>query len=113
MYYRGIFKCREADCGYQTRSLLLNNRCMVAGCKGRVRSMVSESQANDTLRYLQGLFHVEKYLNELKMTRADAGDKIPHEQMLDEVRSYVDKVLDRSKYNKVDLSEIFSFMVKV
>ena len=66
----------------------------------------AESQVNDTLRYLQGLFNADKFKHELKLTE----EMIPHEQMLQEVKRQVDGVLDRSKYNKVDLRELFSFM---
>ena len=92
------------------------SRCMVTGCKGRIVATISESQANDTLRYLQGLFNVDKYLNELQL-KQKKGDKenlnlknIPHRAMLEEVSKHIDQMLDHSKYNKVDLSQIFSFM---
>lgn len=117
MYYKGNYKCREPACGHQTRSLLLKQKCMVAGCKGRVSAQTSELQVNDTLRYLQGLFNVEKFLNELHLTKR-AGDKenvdlknIPHRDVLNHVVRYIDSVLEKSKYNKVDLKEIFSFMI--
>ena len=51
-----------------TRGLLNNNRCMVTGCKGRVIASTTESQANDTLRYLQGLFNCEKFINEQQVS---------------------------------------------
>jgi len=89
---------------------------MVAGCKGRVSAAISEAQANDTLRYLQGLFNTDKYLHELKLKRkskkTDTEIAVPHRAMLDEVMGYIDNMLERSKYNKVDLSQIFQFMVK-
>jgi len=66
---------------------------MVSGCKGRVRAVTSESQANDTLRYLQGLFNVDKYLNELQMNAKGKentpSNSIPHAVMLDHVMSSV------------------------
>lgn len=52
MYYKGVYKCREPDCANQTRQLLLGNKCNNQGCKGRVVAKLTESQANDTLRYL-------------------------------------------------------------
>lgn len=120
MYYKGQYKCREPDCANQTRQLLINGRCNISGCKGRVVAKLSEQQANDTLRYLQGLFNVDKYLNEIQLsqkkldTNTATGNKdlanIPHREMLEKVMSYVDEVLNMSKYNKVDLKNIFSFM---
>jgi hypothetical protein len=35
---------------------------------------------------------------------------IPHKQMLDETLKYINDMLGMSKYNKVDLGSIFSFM---
>ena len=35
---------------------------------------------------------------------------IPHKQMLDDVLKYINDMLGMSKYNKVDLGSIFSFM---
>lgn len=104
----GVYKCREPGCGHVTRELLNKSRCMVIGCKGRVAAQTSESQANDTLRYLQGLFNVDKYRNEFKKAKHDA--PIPHEEMLNHVIEQVDALLDKSKYNKVDLKGLFSFM---
>jgi len=71
------------------------------------------------LRYLQGLFNVEKYLNELQHQKGNGKENmnankdlanIPHRQMLDQTMAYVDEMLNKSKYNKVDLKNIFSFM---
>jgi hypothetical protein len=81
MYYRGSYKCIEPECTNHTRALLINQRCNVIGCKGRVRAEVSEEQSNDTLRYLQGLFNVDKYKNELMLrnkANKEAADNIPH-----------------------------------
>lgn len=109
----GLFKCREPDCANQTRQLLLNGRCNNQGCKGRVLAKLSEQQANDTLRYLQGLFNVDKYLNELHMSQKKDKENmstnkltanIPHQEMLATVMAHIDDVLNKSKYNKVDLS---------
>jgi len=35
---------------------------------------------------------------------------IPHQRMLDETLKYINDMLGMSKYNKVDLGSIFSFM---
>ena len=112
-----MYKCREPSCGNQTRQLLLKNRCNVNGCKGRVNATISEAQTNDTLRYLQGLFNVDKFQNELALTSKKGNEKenaklmnVPHKDMLDHVMKYIDTLLESSKYNKVDLSSIFSFM---
>lgn len=35
---------------------------------------------------------------------------IPHKEMLKQIMALVDDVLNKSKYNKVDLTKIFSFM---
>ena len=35
---------------------------------------------------------------------------IPHKRMLDETLEYINNMLGMSKYNKVDLGSIFSFM---
>ena len=80
-----------------------------------------EEQANDTLRYLQGLVNVEKYKNEIDLhkkpdQRAANTVKqeinIPHKDLLDSIKPYIDDFLSHSKYNKVDLSHIFSFMMQ-
>jgi len=122
MYYRGNYQCIESDCRNKTRQLLLKGKCNVVGCKGRVRAEVPEEQANDTLRYLQGLVNVEKYKNEIDLhkkpeQRGNTGAvkqeiNIPHKDMLDSIKPYIDEFLDHSKYNKVDLPQIFSFMMQ-
>ena len=35
---------------------------------------------------------------------------IPHKQMMDDTLKYINDMLGMSKYNKVDLGSIFSFM---
>ena len=79
-------------------------------CKGKMIPEYSEFATNDTLRYLQGLFNVKKYIHENKDTRRE--DEIPNFHKYAELKSKVDFVLNRSKYNKVDLKNIFSFMAK-
>jgi hypothetical protein len=37
---------------------------------------------------------------------------IPFEQELNSIRSLVDEVIEHSRYNKVDLGALFSFMGK-
>jgi hypothetical protein len=63
---------------------------------------------------LQGLFNVEKFKNELKLKGNNKENtdlmNVPHQEMLGHVMRYIDQVLERSKYNKVDLSQLFSFM---
>ena len=66
MYYKGSYQCSDNVCQNTTRQLLVASRCNVNGCKARVRATCSEAQVNDTLRYLQALFDVQKYLRELK-----------------------------------------------
>jgi len=74
---------------------------------------INERKANDTLRYLQGLFDVPKYIVEHPkkvdgelMTEQD----IPNISTFNNLKAIVDKVVARSKYNKVDLNALFSFM---
>ena len=94
----------------------MGNKCNNQGCKGRVVAKLSESQANDTLRYLQGLFNCDKYLDELMMSNKNPAmtnkklANIPHKRMLDDTLEYINNMLGMSKYNKVDLGSIFSFM---
>ena len=45
-------QCTDNVCKNVTRQLVIGNHCNVAGCKARVRAVVTESQVNDTLRYL-------------------------------------------------------------
>lgn len=73
----------------------------------------SEFATNDTLRYLQGLFNVKKYLHE-NSTKDDTRKEndIPNFHKYQDLKAKVDFVLNRSKYNKVDLKNIFSFMSK-
>jgi hypothetical protein len=74
---------------------------------------VSEEQSNDTLRYLQGLFNVDKYKSELMLrnkANKEAAENIPHQEMLRSILPKINEVLNHSGYNKVDLSKIFGFM---
>jgi hypothetical protein len=66
MYYKGSYKCSDNVCGNVTRSILVSHKCNVLGCKARVKPVVSEMQVNDTLRYLQSLFDIDKYCREMK-----------------------------------------------
>lgn len=63
-YYEGSYKCMEPACENKTRQLAVNSRCINGTCKGRLTSTFNEKTTNDTLRYLQGLFNVEKYIQE-------------------------------------------------
>ena len=69
----------------------------------------TEHQTNDTLRYLNGLFDLQKYIHENKMQDKTVSDISHYEKFL-EIERKVKAVMERSKYNKVDLSSIFSFM---
>ena len=72
MYYKGEYVCKEHHCKNETRRPLLNNRCAVIGCKGRVKALsVSEEKANDTLRYLEGLFNLDKFESEQKLNKGN------------------------------------------
>ncbi len=71
-------------------------------------SEYSEFATNDTLRYLQGLFNVRKYIHESKASKNE--NDVPYYIEFKKLQAKVDLVLSRSKYNKVDLSSIFSFM---
>ena len=73
----------------------------------------SERQTNDTLRYLQGLFDIQKFKDE----NSKDGDKAiinshPHQEAFDNIKKVVDEVMNHSKYNKVDLNQLFAFMDK-
>lgn len=69
----------------------------------------SERTTNDTLRYLQGLFDIDKYRVESNEGKLN---EIPFEKQFDEVKALVDDVMNHSKYNKVDLGSLFNFMDK-
>jgi len=56
---------------------------------------------------LQGLFNVKKYLHEHKDKKSD---DIVNAEQYKTLQDKVDAVMNRSKYNKVDLSSIFGFM---
>ena len=56
---------------------------------------------------MQGLFNVDKYKTEILK---DLHKTIPHEEIFRRLQDVVDTILKRSKYNKVDLGGIFSFM---
>ena len=71
----------------------------------------SEYATNDTLRYLQGLFNIKKYIHENKIPKESEGE-IPNISKYGQLQSKVDSILNRSKYNKVDLHNIFAFMLK-
>ena len=66
LYYKGVQSCRDNACGNQTRQLLIDTRCNVPTCKSKMAPDVSETQVNDTLRYLDSLFNVEQYEHEIK-----------------------------------------------
>jgi hypothetical protein len=53
---------------------------------------------------------VRKYLHETKSQKSE-GDVINYAEF-NKLKAKVDSVLNRSKYNKVDLRNIFSFMMK-
>ena len=79
--------------------------------------MVNERRANDTLRYLQGLFDVDKFIQEhpRKNTADGSGtqrtrEEIPNAAVYDHLKGIIDNVVQQSKYNKVDLNQLFSFM---
>jgi hypothetical protein len=79
-------------------------------CKGKMIPEYSEFATNDTLRYLQGLFNVMKYIHENKESKKE--DEVPFYIQYAELKAKVDFVMNRSKYNKVDLKNIFAFMSK-
>ena len=60
----GNYKCGEPSCGTRTQQLSVNQRCTNGTCKGKLEGEISERKANDTLRYLQGLFDVDKFVAE-------------------------------------------------
>ena len=70
----------------------------------------TEKITNDTLRYLQGHFDVKKYQSENK--EVDIHREIPYEEEFVRIKKLVDDVIEHSKYNKVDLGALFSFMAK-
>ena len=53
---------------------------------------------------------MRKYIHETKQTKLEA-DVINYDEF-NRLKFKVDSVLNRSKYNKVDLRNIFSFMTK-
>lgn len=62
---------------------------------------------------------MEKYITEqASANNAGAGataanqDSQPHEMEFKKIKKLIDEVIDRSGYNKVDLSVLFSFMDK-
>lgn len=106
----GTYVCSEPSCKTKTRQLLCEGRCVNVGCKGRtVSQSFSERITNDTLRYLQGLFDTDKY--RVESNEAKLND-IPFEPEFIEIKAVVDDVMNHSKYNKVDLGSLFSFMEK-
>ena len=106
----GTYQCSEPSCKTKSRQLLNDGRCFVNGCKGRVIAVqFSERVTNETLRYLQGLFDTQKYRVEASETKID---EHPHEEEFRSIKAVVDAVIDNSRYNKVDLGSIFSFMDK-
>lgn len=82
-------------------------------CKGRLDGQINEGKTNDTLRYLQGLFDVPKYIHE-HPRKADNSSlletDIPNMGVFNNLKKIVDVQLAKSKFNKVDLGALFSFM---
>ena len=64
MYYDGNYICQEPACKTKTRQLSVGGKCVNSSCKGKLKGEIDERQANDTIRYLSGLFDVEKYMRE-------------------------------------------------
>jgi DNA Polymerase alpha zinc finger len=110
LYYSGTYECQEPACKARSRQPLINGRCIVMTCKGKMIPEYSEFATNDTLRYLQGLFNVMKYIHENKEQKKE--EDIPFYIQYAELKAKVDFVMNRSKYNKVDLKNIFAFMSK-
>ena len=108
----GTYVCAEPACKQRTRQLSVNSKCVNGACKGKLSGEVTERQANDTIRYLCGLFDVEKYKQENPSKKAQEfpNGEVPHQDTFLNLKQLVDTALDRSKYNKVDLNELFSFM---
>ena len=55
---------------------------------------------------MQGLFDVAKFIRE----HPKHDSAIPHKEVFDRLKTIVDGVIATSKYNKVDLGALFSFM---
>ena len=96
--------------------MLINGKCFLPACKGKVNANVGEKLLYDTFRYLQSLFDVEKHKRE--RPKIDANGKqvnmeLPHEEEFKVLKTIVDQVLDESKYNKVDLNSIFSLIAAI
>jgi hypothetical protein len=75
-----------------------------------VSERFTEKITNDTLRYLQGLFDVEKF--KVEHNEASKLEIIPREEELGRIKRVIDDVIGQSGYNKVDLGALFSFMDK-
>jgi hypothetical protein len=72
-------------------------------CTGKRKPVLAEKQVNSTLDYLMSLFEVPK-----DMTKLSTEDKNSFNYLHSQVKS----VMDKSKYNKVSLVDVFSFMKK-
>jgi len=91
----------------------VNQRCVNGTCKGKLDGEINERKANDTLRYLQGLFDVPKFIQEHPRKfdgEPMAESDIPNIHTFNNLKSIVDLVVSRSKYNKVNLNTLFGFM---
>lgn len=90
----------------------MNQRCVNGTCKGKLDGEINERKANDTLRYLQGLFDVPKYIQENSKQDGQKmeDENIPNKVVFNNLKAIVDEVVAHSKYNKVDLNALFSFM---
>ena len=104
----GSYICKEPACKNVTRQIIYKDKCLNQKCSGKMTAEYSEYQTNDTMRYLQGLFNVQKYNTENKQTSKNH----PHEDEYARLQMLVDGVLGKSQYNKVDLGSIFGFMSK-
>ena len=110
--------CGEPSCNNRTQQVSVNQRCTNGTCKGKLDGDINERKANDTLRYLQGLFDVPKFIQENPRKFAERGSEaepmteadIPNIHTFKNLKAIVDRVVSRSKYNKVDLNALFSFM---
>jgi len=58
----------------------------------------------DTLKYLIGLFDVETYKAEKKIP------SISDEDLFKEIKGHIEQLIEKNKYYRVDLGELFKFM---
>eukprot|EP00743_Colponemidia_sp_Colp-15_P005940 GILK01006386.1.p1 GENE.GILK01006386.1~~GILK01006386.1.p1 ORF type:complete len:1470 (-),score=342.66 GILK01006386.1:187-3951(-) len=121
-YYEGWLMCEDIACAKETRQLPLNgSRCLMPGCRGKMRPKFGERSLHLQLQYLQSLFDVAKVEHKLALEnkRREKDNIAPimapvlseeDKRSFASIKESVTQLLSRSAYNFISCDNLFSFM---